>query len=321
MKVSIIIPIYNKEKYLSRCIESVINQTYKKIEIICINDGSTDNSSDIVKEYQNKDKRIILIEQENKGVGIARNKGIEISTGKYILFVDADDALEINTVETYLKYSNFDFIISGFCEINENNKRVEYLPSRKSIKKEEFLNFLCNDMNVKFFSPICGKIFLNEIIKKNQLDFKSFNYGEDTHFIFQYMKKIKNIFILDKSLYINYLIPNSLSRSKAYNVKEVWLGMKEILKEGMKILPDNNQLRSFLFLRNIKTILLLAVISNYSLKDFLKIAIEIKKDFPKNITKNNISIYEKIILFLMKNELFILLYILLLIRKGILKIK
>lgn len=321
MKVSIIIPIYNKEKYLSRCLASIINQSYQNLEIICINDGSTDNSSDIVKEYQNKDKRIILIEQENKGVGTARNKGIEISTGKYILFIDADDALEMNAVETYLQYNNFDFIISGFCEVTEKVERKEYVPKKRVLKKEDFTDYICENKNIKFIPPICGKIFSNEIIKKNQLYFNNFNYGEDTHFIFQYMRNINTILILNKSLYVNYLVENSLSRKKYYNVKEIWLGMKKILEEGRKISPNDNKLESLLFLRNIKTTLLLAVISNYSLKNFLDIVKEIKKDFPKVVIKEGVSIYEKLILFLIKNKLFILLYILLMIRKGLLKIK
>ena len=279
MKVSIIIPIYNKEKYLSRCLDSVINQSYINIEIICINDGSTDNSFNIVKKYQKEDKRIILIEQENKGVSTARNKGIEISTGKYILFVDADDALETNAVETYLQYNNFDLVISGFYEITEKGERKEYIPKKRALKKENFADYIYENKNIKFICPICGKIFSNEIIKKNKLYFNNFNYGEDTHFIFQYMRNINTILILNKSLYINYLVANSLSRKKYYNVEKIWLGMKEILKEGVKISPGDSKLESFLILRNIKTTLLLAVVSNYSLKDFLDIVKEIKKRF------------------------------------------
>ena len=98
-KVSIIIPVYNIEKYLSRCLESIVSQTYPNLEIICINDGSTDNSPNILEQYKKLDSRIIIINTEHYGPGAARNKGIEIATGKYTMFVDSDDYMSSNTVE------------------------------------------------------------------------------------------------------------------------------------------------------------------------------------------------------------------------------
>lgn len=106
IKFSIIIPIYNVEQYLAQCLDSVINQTYKNIEIICVNDGSTDNSLKILEEYEQKDKRIKIINQENQGVSVARNTGIEKSNGDYILFVDSDDWLDINTCALLVKEIN-----------------------------------------------------------------------------------------------------------------------------------------------------------------------------------------------------------------------
>ena len=99
VKVSVIIPIYNVKEYLARCLDSVVNQTLKDIEIICINDGSKDGSEKIVRSYADKDSRIILINQENKGVSAARNAGINRATGKYIGFVDSDDWIELNFFE------------------------------------------------------------------------------------------------------------------------------------------------------------------------------------------------------------------------------
>ena len=113
-KVSIIIPVYNVEKYLDKCLKSVLNQTYKNIEIIVINDGSTDNSLKICKKY--KDKRIVLIDKENGGVSSARNKGLELASGKYITFVDSDDWLELDAIEnmvSFIEKENVDFV--RFC--------------------------------------------------------------------------------------------------------------------------------------------------------------------------------------------------------------
>ena len=94
--VSVIIPVYNTEKYLEECLKSVINQTLKVIEIICIDDGSTDNSPDILKEYSEKDGRIRIYSQTNKGQGAARNRGIDLAKGEYVYFIDSDDFMEIN---------------------------------------------------------------------------------------------------------------------------------------------------------------------------------------------------------------------------------
>ncbi len=98
-KVSIIIPVYNVEKYLKECLNSVVNQTLKEIEIICVDDGSTDNSLSILEEYAKKDNRINLLKQENSGAGAARNKGLDSARGEYIYFLDSDDFLELNAIE------------------------------------------------------------------------------------------------------------------------------------------------------------------------------------------------------------------------------
>ena len=98
-KISVIVPVYNVEKYLKRCLNSLVNQTYTNIEIICVNDGSKDNSLNILNEYAQKDNRIVVISQENQGQGIARNKGLEIAKGDYIGFIDPDDFIDV-AIET-----------------------------------------------------------------------------------------------------------------------------------------------------------------------------------------------------------------------------
>ena len=98
-RVSVIVPVYNVEKYLKQCLDSLINQTLEDIEIICVNDGSTDSSLNILEEYQNKDNRIKIISQENKGVSAARNLGLKNAKGEYLLFIYADDWVELNALE------------------------------------------------------------------------------------------------------------------------------------------------------------------------------------------------------------------------------
>ena len=121
-KVSIIIPCYNVEKYISACIDSIINQTYKNIEIICINDGSTDSTGDIIKSYS--DDRIVYIEQKNSGVSKARNLGLSVANGEYITFVDGDDLIKIDMIEILVqKMHNYDCDVV-FCSYAKKYKNV-----------------------------------------------------------------------------------------------------------------------------------------------------------------------------------------------------
>ena len=140
-KFSIIIPVYNVERYLSKSLDSVINQTLKDIEIICIDDGSTDNSLRILNEYAAKDSRIIIIKQENHGQGIARNKGVDIANGQYVLFVDPDDWIEENTLDVlYKKFtdSGVDVIFFDYKKINEYSGEEKLYTFAKEIKKQNY---------------------------------------------------------------------------------------------------------------------------------------------------------------------------------------
>ena len=104
MKISIIIPVYNVENYLAECLNSVVNQTYRNIEIIIVNDGSTDNSFSIIQQYQLQDERIKIINQENQGLSAARNAGMKVASGEYLWFVDSDDYVAINACEEFVKH-------------------------------------------------------------------------------------------------------------------------------------------------------------------------------------------------------------------------
>lgn len=164
--ISVIVPVYNVERYLNRCIDSIINQTYKKLEIILIDDGSTDNSKKICNEYANENKKIKAIFKKNGGLSDARNKGIESATGKYITFVDPDDYVEKNFIETMynniIKY-NADISIVGFKNVyekknnNEENKvddrGIKFYNSKEAIEKlfdkNSFNNYAWNKLYKK----------------------------------------------------------------------------------------------------------------------------------------------------------------------------
>lgn len=158
-KVSIVIPVYNVEKFLPECLDSIIAQTFSDFEVICVNDGSTDNSLAILQEYANKDSRIRVLSQQNQGQGVARNNAIDITQGQYLLFVDPDDFIEFDTLEEIcnkFQQTNVDIIQFDYATCKENG---EY--SRTKIYKKK--------LNKDFkFSIKNGQIFnWNEIEKKN----------------------------------------------------------------------------------------------------------------------------------------------------------
>lgn len=164
MKVSIIIPVYNCEPYLQECLDSIINQTYKNTEIILINDGSTDNSEKIIKRYLKKYSNIKYKSQTNSGQSVARNKGLELATGDYIMFVDADDFIELNMIEKLLKPFDKNDIDISFCEYS-----IYY--EKNNIEKFQTINGLSKDPKREYiFSPPspCVKLFKAEFLK----DFK-----------------------------------------------------------------------------------------------------------------------------------------------------
>lgn len=176
-KVSIIVPVYNVEKYLPKCIESITNQTLKDIEIILVNDGSTDNSGKLIDEYVVKDKRIKVIHKKNEGQGSARNVGLDIATGEYIGFVDSDDWIDSDMYEKlYIKAKeeSLDVVVCSRKVWSENNV-VNY----KINMKNEILNDLQNDLpgyivNYLLYTytvSTCNKIYKSKILKTNNIKF------------------------------------------------------------------------------------------------------------------------------------------------------
>lgn len=228
MKVSIIVPVYNCEKYLKRCIESVINQTYKDWELILIDDGSTDKSYDICLEYKKKYKNIIALHQDNKGVGEARNYGIEKAIGKYCMFIDGDDYIEqetLNILSNEIKkndyqiifYGNYNYIFSHdrYIRIGENKYKEYEFNNNEEFKKiyiELFNKFLVNQV----WNKIYKKSFIDEI----GISFpKEMNYSEDIIFNIKLYKNLKKGKVLNKSLY-NYINHKEDSLCTTFNINK-----------------------------------------------------------------------------------------------------
>lgn len=210
-KISIIIPVYNTENYIEKCLESIINQSFSDIEIICINDGCTDGTSAILKKYAQKDSRILLLEQENAGAAAARNNGLKHVSSPYIMFCDSDDSYEPEMCESmYNCITNnpdFDMVICDCnVDIMDNVNRVTDAEHIKRHYNNLFGNIKLDSQNkadVKVF--LWNKFFKKSIIDKYNLTFPNLFSGEDNAFIYLYISCINNAYGLNKKLY-NYSI-------------------------------------------------------------------------------------------------------------------
>lgn len=228
--ISVVVPIYNVELYLKQCIESIIHQTYKNLEIILIDDGSTDKSKKICDQYVNIDKRIQVYHKKNSGLGLTRNYGMERATGKYIIFVDSDDYLDATAIKKLVdstKNGEYDTIIGGFRRVNNKNKIISSViyPNREFYDKEiqyELLPHMLgnsphNHDSIKM--SVWNNLFDMDIIRQQKLKFCSERkyISEDLVWdctYFQYAHKVK---LIDSSQYFYRYNPHSLSNSYKKN--------------------------------------------------------------------------------------------------------
>lgn len=188
-KISIVVPVFNAEKYLKKCIESLLNQSLKDIEIIILNDGSTDDSHSIISNY--KDKRIIYINKDNEGISVTRNKGIEISSGKYIAFVDSDDYVDSKFCEKmYYKaeQENCDIVICDYFNCVNNVQHLISLVDFENTSLKEQPNII-NEINL---GP-CNKIYSSKLIKDNNILFPINLKYEDVPFVCESLVKAEKI--------------------------------------------------------------------------------------------------------------------------------
>ena len=219
--ISVIIPVYNTEKYLERCIKSIVNQTYRNIEIILVNDGSTDSSLEICKSFLKDDKRIKLFSQSNKGVSAARNLGMYKATGKAILFVDSDDYLELQMIEIlYRNMINYKVdisicnykIVNGVNIVSNNDKNL-----CGKLEKDSAFKLLFDDSSYKGY--LWNKL-INKRLLDNEISFdENISFSEDLLFLCKIFEKINNVYY-DNTLYLyNYYKREDSAVNKAFNKK------------------------------------------------------------------------------------------------------
>ncbi|MCI9559123.1 MAG: glycosyltransferase [Lachnospiraceae bacterium] len=217
IKISVIIPVYNVENYLKRCIESVIKQTYKNLEIILVDDGSTDHSADICDEYAQKDKRIIVIHKKNGGLSSARNAGIGIATGDFIGFVDSDDYISENMYRNLLALilkGNYDISVCGICRTDGKRKWIKRDRSIVTYKRDEYLKKILkiNSHDPNHFA--CNKLYKKELFEDSTVRYPESLTCEDVEGTFRIILKSKKIIESKWVGYYYWINPESITASK-----------------------------------------------------------------------------------------------------------
>lgn len=295
-EISIIIPAYNEEKNIARCLNSVLAQTFESFEAICVDDGSTDGTADIIKSFAEKDDRIILLKNPDKGVSSARNFGIENARGNYIGFVDSDDFIQPQMYEFLhraVTENNCDFSVCKYKKTDETKeKNFEY-------KTENFYpeNVIENyDETELIFSSACTKLISKKFLK--DIRFKNFKIGEDTIFNSELYSKSSSSILVSAELYTYYINTQSVSFTELWSEK--WFDLLQTRFFSYDILKEKNKaLSSFYLERGMK--LLLSY--NFNLKgspNEKKFKPQIKKYFKKYIKPfmicKSISLKNKLII-------------------------
>ncbi len=251
--VSVIIPVYNKEKYLNSCLESVVGQTLQDIEILLINDGSVDGSAQICDEWAKKDIRIRVIHKQNEGAGCTRNKGLELAKGKYVSFVDADDYIDTRLYEIAIqKMEQADVCYFG-RNIVSNGKVLEHsveldeqqVYQGEQIRKD-FINFFLGNLPSNEYErhfvtgSVCCALFNREFLKRNQITFpdKQIKYSEDLFLNLELCRYAQKIIVIPDMLYFNNVMRDSKSRKYAKDRFTVYKLIYEKLLEYLPICAD-----------------------------------------------------------------------------------
>lgn len=260
--VSVIVPIYNVEKYLCACIESILNQTYSDLQIILVDDGSPDRCGEICDEYAQKDKRIEVIHKENGGLGYARNSGLELARGEYVIFIDSDDWIDSNHIETLITTAhktNADVVIHGFQKCTDDGK---VLVKEELIQHGEFFNVVKDVLYPMIASGVDSpadrtlpvstwcKMYRLAIIKDNGLQFVNEKecISEDIMFNLSYFPCCKRAVICGEYGYNYRYNPDSISN--AYNTKRterMYEFYRRIMDWGTSFSPSDQDLKLRLY--------------------------------------------------------------------------
>ena len=285
--ISVIIPVYNKDRQIIDCLNSVINQTYKNYEIIIINDGSTDQSERKILDFIENKQNVKYIFQKNQGVSSARNTGIKAARGEYIVFIDADDYIDNDYFEKLMEYKNSDLVISGYVEVYTNIEK-KYCPIKKRIIKSQYKDELFNN---------------------------NISYGEDAIFTSEYIKYCNEIELIDCTGYKNRILLDTLSHKYIKDLLRKNIFICERLIENYN-LNINKYAKSFVVMNYMQNV----IYNEVSNKNYLTLRKEFKY-INNYISTTEVyfstckELKQKIIYCLIKLRLYFLVYILYLLKK------
>lgn len=298
--ISVIVPVYNIEKYLPRCIDSILNQTYKNWEAIFINDGSTDNSLKILEEYKKRDERIKIIDKKNEGSGTARNDGMESSEGEYIAFLDSDDWYEKNFLEKLynnLIENNSDVVICNpkmtYDDISKNKKINTYFFNEIELNKtpEKILGILAMPV-------VWNKLYKKDIIVKNKIKFPNYSFCEDVEFLYKIFLYANKVSKIEDNLYNYYQREDSVTKKiKEESIKQLYQVLKNIenyIKKNFNSKLEIFYLYKIQFIYSVSLTLLVRIDND----EILRKKINFKNNSEiKNINKKLILTNKKILIY------------------------
>lgn len=244
--VSVVVPVYNAESYIARCIESILSQSYKNFELILVNDGSSDNSKTICEAYKLKDARVVVYNQLNAGVSQARNKGIELSKGDFICFVDSDDWIDQEYLATFfsfdINYQNT-IVLQDIMRVRGDFSKVNCNFENVFIQKEDFQLLFTKYELFRFGYPF-SKLYDAKKIKDNNIKFNSkIHFSEDLLFLIEYLQYVDNVQLSDKALYRYMDVGESLSYAyhsydSEYECFKEMLKLSEVLRTKFNLTDE-----------------------------------------------------------------------------------
>lgn len=290
-KISIIIPVYNTEKYLKKCLNSVINQTYQNIEIIIVNDGSPDNSDKIIRDFQKKyPDKIRAFNKKNGGLSDARNYGIKKATGDYITFLDSDDYVEKNCYELLINKAyekDFDLVVCDFNNVYKDKITKGYSQVDSDILEKKYIKKVYKNI----YPVVWNKLFKKELLEKIQ--FKKNVWYEDVEFLYRLLPEIKNIGVVKEAL-INYVKRDgAITKTfdeRLYHYINNWNGLLEYYKKN-NLLEEYKEEFEYCYVRYLYATFIKQATNYKDYEEYEKAVNEaiknVKKNFP-NYKKNKL---------------------------------
>ncbi|MEN8078825.1 glycosyltransferase [Clostridioides difficile] len=299
--VSIIVPAYNVDKYIQKCIISILHQTYTNIEIIVVDDGSTDKTGEIIDNISKNDKRINILHKKNEGVSVARNSGIEISKGEYLVFVDGDDYIAPDYVEymvNLIENTGSDFCLSKYCFTKNGEKQIE-VENIEKLQPEDATALL---LSPEVIVGCWNKIFKRSLIVDNNIYFSTtLFYGEGLTFITTISQLSNSVGVGNRKVYY-YRRNNEDSATTKFNIEKIYNGEKALENIRKQLIINSTKINTMLDLHMLLFYLgaIVKIRMNHLEKennyDYKRWISYLRHNTFKLLSKNEISLYRKFML-------------------------